>query len=112
MCGHHWPESADFLSDPHVRLNGYQPAFEALETGLFIFSHETPDCGTSLALPTGAFRFLHTGPVFRQSCLGKENCPGYCLQGHNLSPCPEACECAWVREVLHKINNHPKRTAA
>jgi hypothetical protein len=55
------------------------------------------------------FADLQAGPIFREKKKGTGECPGYCLHECNLSRCPAKCECAWVRDVLHRLSRWPKR---
>lgn len=40
-----------------------------------------------------------------------DDCPGYCLHADELAPCPASCECAFVRDVLQLVREHPKSGA-
>jgi len=110
-CHHVWENRDSFLSDPTLVLLGYQVNFLHLEAGLFLFSHETADCGTSLAIEAGEFADLYNGPIFETPHASIKKCPHYCLEETSLVPCPEKCECAYVREVLQIVKNWPKRKA-
>jgi hypothetical protein len=105
-CGHVWPERENFLVDPDLRLVGYQVNFENLKAGLFLFNH---GCGTTLAIPAEAFTDLHRGPIFHERLKGAPSCPDICLHQDNFKPCPAACECAYVREVLDRVARWPKQ---
>jgi hypothetical protein len=108
-CKFLWNERDSFLSDPKVRLVGYQVNFDDLERGLFLFNHEKSRCRTTLAIEARRFTDMYEGPVFRERLAGKENeCPGYCLYESQLQPCPSKCNCAYVRAVLQKVENWPK----
>lgn len=109
-CHHVWEDRDDFLSDPAVVLVGYQVNFERLKEGLFLFNHELKTCGTSMAIAAGEFTDMHDGPIFSDIPHDTvENCPGYCEERSYLDPCNEKCECAYVRDVLDKVNKWPKR---
>jgi hypothetical protein len=84
---------------------GYQPLFEKLTAGLFLFNHS---CGTTLATPAEAFQDLYDGPIFTERLNGTEECGGHCLHEDDLGPCPAKCECAYVREIMQVILNWPK----
>jgi len=105
-CGRPWSGRNPFLADPAVELVGYQSFLEELELGLFLFNHS--DCGTTLAIPAGEFADLHDGPVFSERLTGTDACAGLCQQRRSLEPCPNRCECAWVREVLQVVRAWPK----
>jgi hypothetical protein len=108
-CGFVWPERAAFLSDPDLRMIGYQVDFEELTAGLFLFNHV---CGTSLAISANDFQDLYGGPVFTERLNGTKKCDGHCLHKDDLSPCPAKCECAYVREIVQVILEWPKQGLA
>lgn len=97
------------MSDPELALVGYQVNFAALLEGLFLFNHS---CTNTLAIEAGAFADLHRGPLFAERKLGAPACPDFCVHRNELSPCPAACECAFVREVLQVVRQWPKRNEA
>ena len=108
-CGFAWTDRDAFLSDPDLRVVGYQCMFDDLRAGLFMFNHS---CNTTLALKAEAFADLYSGPIFGERRTGGPDCLGYCLRREELRPCPAKCECAFVREILQLVRNHPKRGAA
>ena len=105
-CGFEWPTREQFLEDPDLKLVGYQVAFKELTAGLFLFNHSCR--GATLATRAVDFKDLHQGPVFTERATGSEDCPGHCLHQDDLQPCPAACECAFIREILQIIKNWPK----
>jgi hypothetical protein len=100
-CGHIWQTREDFLDDRELEAIGYQVDFRHLHLGLFYFNHST--CRTTLTAPAGAFTDLYDGRVFEERMTGTADCPSYCLHESELSACPAACECAFIREVLQLI---------
>jgi hypothetical protein len=108
-CRRRWTDRDEFLSDPDVRLLGYQVNFEELQAGLFLFSHDMDGCRTTVALEAERFTDMHRGPIFEIRLTNTAECPGYCLRKESLDACGNACECAYVREVLQKVKNWPKR---
>lgn len=106
-CGYKWRDRDSFLSDPEIRLNGYQVNFYNLKLGLFLFDHLK--CRTTLAIKAGEFRDLYHGPVFTERKTGTEECPEYCLRPQELSRCPTKCNCAWVREILDIVSHWKKQ---
>ncbi len=105
-CTVAWHRRNDLLADPDLELVGYQVNFESLAAGIFLFNHS---CLGTLAVPAEEFRDLYDGPVFTRRATGGADCPGYCLHVDELRFCPAECECAYVREILRKIRNWPKR---
>jgi len=107
-CRLRWPDRKTFLSDPMLRLIGYQANYSNLEAGFFIFNHETPDCATTLSVEAGQFADLHNGPMFETRLTGTEDCPGYCGNNKALEPCSNKCECVYVRDVIQVVKQWPK----
>ena len=96
-CKFVWQNRDQFLCDPEVTIIGYQVHFKDLMTGLFLFNHS---CKGTFSLQVNAFRDLYSGPVFQERATGSDSCPGHCLHKSQLAPCPAACECAFVREII------------
>ncbi len=96
-CNKAWGSRIDFLTDAKVTLTGYQANFTDLEDGRFIFEH---NCGNRIAVMVRELSDLYGGPIFEERKTGREGCPELCLHGDNISPCPQPCECAYVREIL------------
>jgi len=103
VCGAVWATRRDFLADPEVVLCGYQPDFEDLDRGLFLFTHDRPGCGTTFAIPVAAFADLVPRPILSARLNDPDNPPAPCCRGNGLGPCPMQCECAFVRDVLRII---------
>ncbi len=109
-CGTKWANRNDFLSDPDIRLVGYQPDFEVLKLGLLLFNHEI--CRTTIGCRVEAFADLQEGPTFSVRLTGTPECPGFCLHPDELRPCDAPCECAWVRRLLPVVEAYPKAGSA
>ena len=107
VCRKQWMSRDDFLSDPQIKLLGYQVDFDELTLGIILFNHEV--CFDTLGVRVADFADLQSGPIFSEKKNGSEDCPGYCLHECNLNRCPAKCECAWVREVLQRLSRWPKR---
>jgi len=112
LCGTRWLTREDFAGDSDVQLVGYQAHFEALTEGFFLFNHTRLGCGSTIAILVKHFVDLYSGPVFETQLRGGPSCPGYCLHTRALSPCPQKCECSFVRGVIEAIRAWPKRPAA
>lgn len=110
-CKHVWPELTDFLSDPEVRMGGYQVAFHDLLNGLFIFTHFHEGCHTTMAIPVKEFASLSQRPVLNKRTVQPDGCSGHCVRKDELAPCPVQCECTWVREILKTIADWPQKAA-
>jgi hypothetical protein len=111
LCAHIWPTRAEFLADPNIRLEGYQVNFGDLTAGIFIFTHSTMKCGTSLGLEAGRFADLYKGAIFEERMEGTRDCSGMCNHSGVLDPCRKKCECAFVREILQIVRNWKKNAA-
>ncbi len=105
-CGRVWPSRDGLLADPEVDLVGYQAFFTNLELGLLLFDHRA--CGTTMAVPVQRFRDLAPGPVVSERLTGAPGCTELCMQARVLAPCPQRCECAWVRDLLQVVRAWPK----
>ena len=107
FCGHRWKSRKAFLEDSTTDLIGYQVNFDNIHLGYFLFNHLA--CGTTLGIPAGDFRDLYDGPVYTEQLLGAKQCPEYCLQEDQLAPCPEKCECAYVRDIFQVVRRWHKK---
>jgi len=93
------------LDDPCVVLAGYQPYFEDLVSGLFLFTHAIEGCNTSMAIPVKKFVSLTDRPILNTRMREPDGCPHLCMHEEFSDHCPVKCECNWVRDVLSKINS-------
>lgn len=107
-CPRVWQTREEFLSDPRIRLEGYQVNYMYLVEGLFIFTHDIPECGTSMALEAKQFADLYSGPIFQDRLDNTERCAGLCQHDGKLDPCRNKCECAFVREILQVVRHWKK----
>ena len=104
-CNSVWDSREGFLSDPDLKIIGYQVDFINLTEGLFYFSHS---CKGTLAMAAGDFADLYGGPIFAERVTGSYECPIYCQRKDDLTPCPVECECAYVREIIQIVRNWRK----
>jgi hypothetical protein len=112
LCGKGWQSREDFIGDPEAQLVGYQAHFQELTEGFFLFNHMRSGCGSTIAIAVKHFVDLYSGPVFETQLRGGPSCPGFCLHTRALNPCPQKCECSFVRGVIQVIRAWPKRSAA
>lgn len=105
LCQEQWTSLEAFIQDPTIELIGYMPTFDNLVRGLILFNH---GCGTTLACQVALFEHLYEGPVYQDKKTGEAECPGYCQNKADLSPCSIKCSCAFVRETLQIIKRWPK----
>ena len=106
VCEKTWHSIRDLVTDPALRLDGYQACFARPEMGLLLVTHEVPCCGTTLALVVRSLRPLYDGPKYTERRTGEEKCRGYCLKHNILEECDVDCELAWVRSVIQWLRNH------
>ncbi|MFC1691997.1 hypothetical protein ACFL1R_00655 [Candidatus Latescibacterota bacterium] len=100
-CETVWNRRIDFLSDTSTAIVAYNPDFEYLNQGTFVFKHDT--CDSNIELQVINFNDLYNGQIFTERKTGTKNCPEYCLNSSELRPCPEECECAYVREIMQTL---------
>jgi len=112
MCRKSWISRDAFLVDPALIFNGYQADFGVLEQGLFYFTHETNNCGSTMALKAEAFLSLYTGKRYTESKQLSKECPQYCLERNQLKRCQAQCQYAFVREVTQIIMDRSHKAAA
>ena len=99
-CGKEWFLRSEFIYDPEIEIIGYQVHFKNLEKGFFLFNHS---CKGTMSIQVHAFSDMYHGPIFESKLTGSDQCHGYCLHESDLKPCPEECECSYVREVIQII---------
>lgn len=107
-CKHVWLTLESFLNDPALELAGYQVHFDNLEGGLFLFSHNTPECYTTLAIQVTQFKCLTDMPIVAKRTQQPDKCSKTCVRKGELGDCPVKCECNWVRDILQKIKDWEK----
>ena len=99
-CNKGWETRSDFIYDPEIEIIGYQVHFKNLDKGFFLFNHS---CKGTMSIQVDAFSEMYNGPIFKNRLTGTDQCSEYCLHESNLKPCPEECECSYVREVIQII---------
>lgn len=109
LCNQHWFTREDFLADPDVVCAGYQVNLDMLHEGLFLFVHTKQECGTDLAVDVNAFLGLHVGTKYIARKSWTAVCPRHCFDKEDTRPCSEACECAFIRDLLQVILQWPKK---
>jgi hypothetical protein len=106
LCGSCWEELERFVLDPELRIEGYQANFVDPDYGLFLVTHETDGCGTTLAVWAERFRHLYDGPVHTERHMGGQYCTRQCLERNRVEDCEAPCDMAWVRHVLQWLRRH------
>lgn len=100
-CNQSWSSRESFLKDESTEFLGYQAFVEDGVLGMFLFNHAS--CETTLALSAADFVDLKPVELYQ----APENQHGepspHCLSSLPGRPCPEKCECNFVREVIHVI---------
>jgi hypothetical protein len=104
-CQQSWSSRDDFLSDPQIKLIGYQPHFKNMQEGLFLFNHL--NCATTISVISDKFRDLYTGPFYTDNKLSDQlnydDCPDFCLFKNKMHGCLQQCERAYVGEVIQIV---------
>jgi hypothetical protein len=108
FCGKIWPTRDAFILDTQLTVDGYQPDFECLEEGLFLFTHHQLNCYSTMAVTIKEFVDLYNGIRYTERKTGLSECKGNCLDIHNFKLCKAKCECAYIREVLNIICEQKK----
>lgn len=106
MCSKIWETREEFLKDEELELNGYTADFEILSLGLFYFTHNRPECRSTLTLYAGDFWDLYTGELFTENLKGEDGCFGYCDEKEKLDKCEMRCEGSYVREIIQVIKSY------
>ena len=105
-CGQAWESCVELLTDPEVRLLGYQPRANGHRDGFFMFNHTR--CDTSFGVSLPSFKSLCPLPLLSSAQGMLPNAPEFCLAARERKPCPSECVCAFVQKVSLTIRNWPK----
>lgn len=109
MCAKHWASRDAFLDDPTIDFNGYQANFGIMDQGLFYFTHQTDECGSTMVIKAEAFLSLYTGPRYSEDKQLSKECPRFCLDRKQLQRCQAHCRYAFIREVAQIITNRSNK---
>lgn len=104
-CGKSWKTRNAFLRDRNVKIVGYQPDFINHKYNHFLFQHKVKDCGRFFGVRASDFGDLRQRKCTDEICMGKEQCPGYCLSALDLRVCSVTCRNASDRILASKIRN-------
>ncbi len=104
-CGRIWETRDTFLRDKNVKIVGYQPDFINRKYNHFLFQHATKRCGRYLGVRASDFADLRERECPAGVCVGKDGCPGYCLNTFDLRVCSVTCRNAVDRRLAAKIRN-------
>lgn len=97
-----WFSRRAIFEDPEVKPIGMSVNSHDSEMSMLFFEHDSPNCGTSFAIPFKEFiPFL--GQTEDESLLGTDTCPGHCLHISDLSVCHHACRYAPYRKLILAI---------
>lgn len=100
VCEKTWIDLRDFMTDPELRVEGYQACFLDPAAGLVLVTHCREDCGTTLSIRVEALKVLYDGPEHLERYTGTEQCNTFCLLRNMLEECDVHCEMAWARKAL------------
>ena len=105
MCDTKWQSMGVFLADSTLSFNGYQANFGLLDEGIFFFTHDTENCGSTMGIKVRTFVSLFSGEKYSGSKALSKDCPRFCLNQSNLKRCDAQCENAFAREISHIIQD-------
>jgi len=108
-CRYVWEDREKFLSDPNLVVVGYQVNYDDPNAGLVLFTHEIPECETTLVIEVREFSDMYTGPICEDLLENTEACPGYCRDRFSLERCAKECKCTFARDILQVLRGWPKR---
>lgn len=106
MCAAIWLNRQSFLSDDSLVINGYQADFDDLGAGLFYFTHHVDNCLSTMVVRVKYFFDLNPNQPYPQRKTLTQECPKHCLDSSNIEPCQAHCECAYVRDLIHILENY------
>ena len=101
-CDIKWISRDSFLRDDQTVFSGYQPHFEKLTAGFFIFTHRR--CGTTMAITLGQFKDIYADSLFQTHSRDAET-PDFCFRSRNQGKCPAQCECSSVEQLIQIITH-------
>lgn len=105
-CGKVWKTRDDFLFDKNIKLVRYEPNFENLEKGAFIFNHGL--CKAKIVTKTFEFVDLYDSFIYPERFTGGSRCFRHCLHEDDLDACPAKCGCVHMRALIQIIKKWPK----
>jgi hypothetical protein len=108
-CGNVWESAASLMSDPAIRLLGYQPGADGHRAGFFLFHHVS--CATSLAVGLEAFAYLTSSPMLVPSRCARGMVTDFCVAELEHEPWPLHCVCQYVWTIMERIQAWPKELA-
>jgi hypothetical protein len=101
-CRYSWSTWDAFVTDPEVRLRGFQAVIHMPDINLLVFEH---GCGSSISILTRRLRYLlprrSDGPTIR--LLKTEQCRGHCLVLGDMEMCDAPCSNAPDRELIRIV---------
>ncbi|HJN16810.1 MAG TPA: hypothetical protein QGH10_14995 [Armatimonadota bacterium] len=102
-CGLVWADVQDFVTDPDLRVEGYQACFVDPHLGLILLTHDTAGCGTTVGIRASSLRPFYSGPEYSERPTGGDSCPSHCHNRNQLETCTAECDMAWARDVLQYL---------
>ncbi|MEW6535363.1 MAG: hypothetical protein AB1454_07045 [Candidatus Auribacterota bacterium] len=109
-CKHCWSDRDEFLSDPTVKITGYQVHYHNILEGLYTFLHTADDCKASLSLPVWLFVDMHDGTLHDFLLAGTSKCEGKCKRVEDIRMCSQKCSCSYARNIIQKILKYNVKT--
>jgi hypothetical protein len=99
MCTKEWPSVEAFLDDPAVEYTGFQPDFSLELQGLFYFTHDADQCGSTMAIWVETFIPIYLARQTLTNEQEPESCVKYCLDRQALGSCRLDCKNAIARRI-------------
>ncbi len=104
-CGKRWQTAEQFILDPSLQLVMYQAVFGEVEYGLFVLTHDVPECQSSISVSVGMFRGL-VPRDHQESGFLDPKCEDRCFSQMDLAPCNVDCSMKWARDVMQCLKEH------
>lgn len=112
MCDTCWHEIREVLNDHDLEFNGYLAYPKKPEEGMFLFTHKTDDCGTTISLTVKTFQEIcdNANLSITPFELGKApDCLHFCSRKDDLSNCDsKTCPGVAVRKLVQLIKEQKK----
>ncbi len=110
MCKTEWFSRDDFINDCSLHLTGYMANFDDLKLGLLLFTHDISGCHTTISIKANDFLDLYKGVRYTDFKANTNECPQFCIDKTELSPCDINCKCAFVRETIDLIKRAKEKS--
>lgn len=109
-CQESWDDFSVFLNDNNLFFNGYQPNFRRPDRGLFLFTHTSDSCKSTISVRISNFYPIFTGEINeKEFAPGSPKCPKFCEDEYNLEDCDnKECSGSFIRKLMQVIKEEIK----